>query len=110
MGLGHHQLRLVGWYRSRRYADFGHPSPFPSGLENRGEPCSRGHDNFRGNVCWSIPDLPHGKGLDGILHPALSQYTWSTLAQLQLTIVVGRVRDLNLFHCFPPVLVFRFVA
>jgi hypothetical protein len=34
LGMGYHQLRMVGRYRSRRYADLCHPSPVPSEVEN----------------------------------------------------------------------------
>ena len=35
IGLGYHQLRMVGWYWSRWYLDLGHLVAVPSGLENR---------------------------------------------------------------------------
>src|SRR4051812_514152 len=110
LGLGHHKLRVVGGYWSRRNTDLRDPFAFPSGMENRREPCSRSDDNFCGDVRRSVSDLAHGPRMDGIFRSSLSQHERSALGELQLAFVMGRVRDLNILHRFIVVLVFRFVA
>jgi hypothetical protein len=37
---------------------------------------------FRGNVCGSVPDFPHGSCMDGFLRTSLSKYTWSFMGEL----------------------------
>src|SRR6476646_6048403 len=71
LGLGHHQLRMVGRYRSRRNTDLGDPLVVPPGLENRCEPCGGSDDHLCGNVRGPVPDLAHGPCVDGLLRNAL---------------------------------------
>src|SRR6187402_807248 len=74
LGLGHHQLRLVDRYWSRRNIDLSDLIIIPSGLENWCEPCSRSDDNFCGNVCGSISNLAYGSCVGCLLRITLSKY------------------------------------
>ncbi len=71
LGLGHYQLRMVGRYRSRRYADLGHPSALPPGLADGRKPRGGSDDHLRGNVRGPVPDLPHGPCMGWLLCIAL---------------------------------------
>src|SRR3954462_13942170 len=107
MGLGHHQLRVVGWYRSRRNTDLCDPFTFPPGMENRCEQGSRSDDHLCGNVRRTIPDLAHGSCMECILHTSISKHTWSFVGELQLATAVGRICHLNLLYRITSILVFR---
>jgi hypothetical protein len=63
---------MVGWYRSRRNFDFCNLITFPSRMANWCKPRCRSDDDFRRNVCGSIPDFPYGTCMDGILYITLS--------------------------------------
>src|ERR1700722_4790840 len=105
LGLGYHQLRLVGRYRSRRNADLRDPLAVPSGLAYRGQPGCGSHDHICGDVCGSIPDLAYGPGVAVLLYHALPQYAGAALAELQLATALGRICHLDILHRFPFVLV-----
>ncbi len=79
LGMGYHQLRMVGRYRSRGNADLCHPFAVPPGMENRCEPCGGSHDHLCGNVCGPVPDMAHGSCVDGILCTSLSEYKRTAL-------------------------------
>lgn len=82
MGLGYHQLRLVGWYWSRRNTHLRYPLVVSPGLENRCKPGGRSNDDICGYVCGPVPDLAHGPGLDGIFRTSLSEYKRTTMGKL----------------------------
>src|SRR5688500_8065301 len=108
MGLGYHQLRMVGWYRSRGYADFSNLTAVPPGMANRGEPCGRSDDDLRGNVRGPVPDMAYGSGVDGVFCSSLPKYQGFPLGELQLAAIMGRICDLNIFYRLASVLVFGF--
>ena len=95
----------MGWYWSRRYSHLGDPAVVPSALEDGCEPGGRSHDDLCGNMRRPVPDLSHGSRMDGVLHASLSQHTWSPLAELQFSAVVGRIRDLDILHGLSALLV-----
>jgi hypothetical protein len=68
MGMGYHQLRMVGRYRSRRNPYLCYPVTLSSGMENRCKPCGRSDDHLRGNVRRPVPNLPHGSCMECLLY------------------------------------------
>jgi len=108
VGLGYHQLRILGWYRSRRYANLRHPFAFPSEMENVHKPECGGDDNLCGTMCGSIPTVPHGTCVVGLLASTFAKRIWFALGKLQLTALMGRIRDFYLPIGILTILVPRF--
>jgi len=57
VGLGDHQLRLVGRHRPRRNADLGHPAALEAGVADLDQPVRRGDDALRSGLLpqWRSP-------------------------------------------------------
>ena len=87
LGLGYHQFRVVGRYRSCRNPDLRDPFIIPPGMENRCKPCRGSDDHLCGNVRRPVPDLAYGPCMDGLLCIALSQYPRSVMAEFQLPLL-----------------------
>src|SRR5450432_2940689 len=110
LGLGYHQFRVVGRYRSCGYADLRDPAPVPPGMAYGGEPCGRGDDHLCGNVRGSVPDLAYGSGLDGFFRDALPQYARPVVGEFQLSFVMGRICSRYLLYSIPVILVYGVAA
>ena len=82
LGLGYHQFRMVGRYRSRGNAYFCDLIIIPPGLENRCEPCSRSDDDLCSNVRRPVPDMAYGACVDGILRITLSKQSRTFMGEL----------------------------
>ncbi len=93
----HHDLRVLGGYRTRRHADLGDSVPLPVALAHGGVPLHRGDDGVRGHDRGALPDHPHRAPVDLLLAAAVSQPA-VPLAQLQVAAHLGRLRDLDLPH------------
>src|SRR5690606_4101980 len=106
LGMGYHQLRLVGRYRSRRNADLGDPFAVPPEVENVDQPRCGSHDDLRGDLCRVVSAGSQEPPLVRLLLGAsASERVRLTLGELQLTALVGRICDLDLLHGFAGVLV-----
>ena len=97
MGMGYHQLRMVGGYWSRRYPDLCYLIIISPGLENRCKPCCRSNDHFCRNVCWPVSNLAYGSCVACFLYFTLSQYKRPGMGKLQFPVAMGRIRDLTYF-------------
>ena len=107
LGLGHHQLRVVGRHRPRRHADFRRVVAVPSEVADGHQPLCGGDDHFRGHHGGSLPRHPHGPHLGELLGASAPEPVWVPLGQLQQPALVGRVRHLDLLLGVPCLLVHR---
>ena len=63
LGMGYHQLCMVGRYRSRRYLDFSGIAVVPSEMENGHQPLCGSDDHLLGDSGRSVPDYTHGASM-----------------------------------------------
>src|SRR6218665_831705 len=110
MGLGYYQLRLVGRYRSRRNAYLSCIVVIPSKMENGDQPFCGGDDYLLCNPGRFVPYYPHGPSLVSLLGSADPESVWFALGKLQLTIALGRVRNLNVSFSIIGILVDWIIA
>jgi hypothetical protein len=104
LGLGHHQLRLLGRHRPRRHADQRGALPVPPGLAHQHQPLGRGDDDLRRGLRRHLPDPPHRPSVVRVVDdPAPERH--GHVAAVPQPAHVGRVRDLDLRHHVDPVLV-----
>src|SRR5262245_4047761 len=106
LGLGHHQLRFLDRYRTRRHTDLGDlvfASPKVAYVD---QSFSRGDDAFCSNLRGDFPRHPRGPVLDGVVFGTDTEQL-GHLAKLSQRADVGRVRGLNLFYRVGPILVHR---
>jgi hypothetical protein len=93
LGLADRQLRILGRYWSRRYADFCDSVFVPSELANEHQPRGRSHDDFRGDLCGNVPRHSRWSSLVGILVDSLSKLELVDVAAIPQSAAVGRVRS-----------------
>ena len=96
---------FLGWYRSRRDADFGHPVLVPTKLADQHQPLRRSDDHFRRLLCRDFPGRSRRPGVVCLLAVAGSVSTLGHVAEFSQPLVVGRLRGQHLRHCFAAVLV-----
>ena len=90
MGMGHHQLCLVGGYRPRWYFDFGSFTIIPSKVAHVYQSGSRSNDDFCSIVRRIISTAPYGSIVVGfLLDISYAQYIWITMGKFQFTTCVG---------------------
>ena len=58
LGVGHHELRVLGRDRARRNAHLGDPLPVPADMAHLDQPRGGGDDHLRGHVRDDIPGDP----------------------------------------------------
>ena len=107
LGLGHHELRMVGRYRSRRYPHQRRVVAVPPEMAHGHQPFRRGDDHFRRDHGGYLPHDPHGPHLDGLLGVPPAQPVRFTLGELQQSAALGRIRDQHLLQRIARVLVHR---
>ena len=61
LGVGHHELRLLGRYRSRRHAHLRDPVPLPPEVAHVDQPLRGGDDHLRGHVRRDVPGIHVGR-------------------------------------------------
>jgi hypothetical protein len=61
LGLGHHQLRVLGRHRPRRHADQRHPLPVPAEVAHQHQPRGRGDDDLRRHLRRHLPGIHVGR-------------------------------------------------
>ena len=105
MGLGNHQLCVVGRYRSCRYIYISHITSISSKVENQYKPFSRGDDNFRSYVRRHISTNTHGTTTTIIFYFSLPHFSWS-LGKLQLSIIMGRICNYHILASIYTILVY----
>ncbi len=106
LGLGHHQLRLLGRHRPRRHADLRDPAAVPPEVAHLDQPRGRGDDALRGGVRAHLPGHPRRPHLGGLLARAGAEPDGS-LAELPEPAAVGRLRGQHLRHGVAALLVRR---
>ena len=67
LGVGYHQLRVVGKYRSCRHLDFSRPVVVPPEVADLYQSGRLGDDHFRRYLRGHVPDVAHGTSLVGVL-------------------------------------------
>ena len=107
LGLGHYQLRMVDRDWSCRNTDLCNSSVVQTEMENRGQPCGRGHDHICRFVRRAVPGHTRRPDLGGFLFLSLSQHARSSVAKLQLAAALGPFCDQHLLYCIPAFLVYR---
>ena len=107
MGLGHHQLRLVGRYWSRRNVNFCGIAVVPPEMANGDQPFGRGDDHICGHHGSDFPGHPHGSDLGELLGVAIAEPIWLALGQLQLSAALGRFCHFDVLLCIVGILVHR---
>ena len=105
LGLADRELRVLGWYRARRYVDFRNFVPVSTELENEHQPCSGSYDDFCGYLRCYLPRDSRRSGLVGFLAVALSKFKLVDVATVPQSTVVGRVRGWHVRFDFVGVLV-----
>jgi hypothetical protein len=106
VGLGHHQLRFLDRYRTRRHTHFSDlvfASPKVAYVD---QSFSGGNDAVCSNVRCDFPRHSRRPVLDGVVFGADTQQL-GHLAKLSQRADVGRIRSLNIFYRLGSVLVHR---
>ena len=82
LGLGHHQLCMVGRYRSRWYSNLRRIVTLPPEMENGHQPLCRSDDYLLSSTGGSLPYYPHGTPLVGVLDSAYTKPIRFALGEL----------------------------
>ena len=106
LGLGHRQLRVVGWYRPRGHTDFGDSLPLQAALANVHQPRGGGDDALRRGLCARLPDVSYRPAVARLLDDAGPEPD-GVVAAVQEPTDVGCVRGFHLRHGFAALLVHR---
>ena len=106
LGVGHHQLRFLDRYRSRRHAHFRDPVFAPPEMADLNQSLGRSDDALRGHLRRDFPRHSRRARLDGVV-PRPGAERKCDLAELSQPAAVGRLRGLDLFHGLGPLLVHR---
>ena len=77
--MGYHQLRMVGRYWSRRYADLRGTFIVPSEMENGDQPICRSDDHLCGIHGGYFPIDPHGSSLGWLLDASITEPLWFSM-------------------------------
>src|SRR5262245_47266805 len=104
LGLGHHQLRFLDRYRTRRHTDLSDlvfASPKVAYVD---QSFRRGDDAFRSNLRGDFPRHSRRPVLDGVVFGTDTEQL-GHLAKLSQRAHVGRVCGLNLFYRVGSILV-----
>ena len=73
LGVGHHQLRFLDRYRSRRHADFRDSVPAPAKMAHLDQPLGRSDDALRRYLRGDFPGRPRRSRLDGVVSRAVAE-------------------------------------
>jgi Pyruvate/2-oxoacid:ferredoxin oxidoreductase delta subunit len=79
LGLGHHQLRVVGGHRPRRHAHLRGALPLPAEVAHEHQPLRGGHDHLRGHLRPHVPHDPRRPRVARVLpvpHPQPDGTLW----------------------------------
>ena len=106
LGVGHHELRVLGRDRARRDAHLGDPLPLPPDMAHLDQPLGGGDDHLRGHVRPDVPGDPRGTRLGRLLDVPAPEPD-GHVAQLQEPAPLGRLRGQHLRNRLVPVLVRR---
>src|SRR5262245_57258583 len=106
LGLGHHQLRFLDRYRTRRHTHLSDLVFASSKVAYVDQSFRRGDDVVCGNVRGNFPRHPRWPVLDGVVFGAYTEQL-GHLAKLSQRADVGRIRGLNIFYRLGSVLVHR---
>ena len=106
LGVGHHELRVLGRHRPRRDAHLGDPLPLPAEMAHLDQPLGGGDDHLRGHVRPDVPGDPRGTRLGRLLDVPDPEPD-GHVAQLQEPASLGRLRGQHLRNRLGPVLVRR---
>ena len=74
LGLANRELRVLGWYRSRRYADFRDLVLVPPELANEYQPSGGSHDDLRRYLRWDLSWYSRRSRLVGFLAIAIPEF------------------------------------
>ena len=107
LGLGHHQLRLLDRYRSRRHAHLRHPVPVPPEVAHVDQPLGRSDDDLRGHLRRrsSRASTSAASGWRG--SSRRSRTNTRIWPNFRIAAALGRVRGLDLLHGLGALLVHR---
>src|SRR5215831_17229601 len=106
LGLGHHQLRFLDRYRTRRHTHLGDLVFASSKVAYVDQSFRGGDDAVCSNVRGNLPRHSRRPVLDGVVFGADTEQL-GHLAKLSQRADVGRIRSLNLFYRLRSVLVHR---
>ena len=106
LGVGHHELRVLGRDRARRDAHLGDPLPLPPEMAHLDQPRRGGDDHLRGHVRPDVPGHPRGTRLGRLLDVPGPEPD-GRVAQLQEPSSLGRLCGQRLRNRLGPVLVRR---
>ena len=106
LGVGHHELRVLGRHRARRDAHLGDPLPLPAEMAHLDQPRGGGDDHLRGHVRPDVPGDPRGTRLGRLLDVPGPEPD-GHVAQLQEPASLGRLRGQRVRNRLGPVLVRR---
>src|SRR5215467_13647524 len=104
LGLGHHQLRFLDRYRTRRHTHLSDLVFAPSKVAYVDQSFRGGNDTVCSNVRCNLPRHSRRPVLDGVVFGAYSEQL-GHLAKLSQRADVGRIRSLNIFYRLGSVLV-----
>ncbi len=90
--MANRELRFLGRYRSRGYADFRDFVPVPPELANKYQPGRRSNDDLRGYLCCNLSWYSRRTSLVGLLVDSVSKSQPLDVAPVPITALVGRVR------------------